>query len=103
MLIKISQIEPDQLTDLQMTELLFENVEDDIENGDLIFVPGSSKAVQYRLPIAVQLYQEGRAGKILFSGGVTWEDSSLPESHKLKEKAIEQGVPEKDILVEDLF
>ncbi|MDV2582389.1 hypothetical protein [Alkalibacillus haloalkaliphilus] len=48
MLIKISQLEPDQLTDLQMTELLFENIEDDFENGDLIFVPGSSKAVQYR-------------------------------------------------------
>lgn len=44
MLIKISQLDPSKLTDLQMTELLYKNIKDDNENGDLIFVPGSSKA-----------------------------------------------------------
>lgn len=101
MLIKISQLESEKLTDLQMTELLYKNLEDDNEKGDLIFVPGSNKAVEYRLPKAIQLYKEGRAKKILFSGGVTWEGFDLSEAHLLKQKAIEQGVPEKDILVED--
>jgi hypothetical protein len=45
MLIKISQLEPDKLPDLQMTELLYKNLVDDNENGDLIFVPRSNKAV----------------------------------------------------------
>lgn len=102
MLIKISQLEPDKLTDLQITELLYKNLDDDYKNSDLIFVPGSSKAVEYRLPKAIQLYNEGRAKKILFSGGVIWEGTNLPEAHLLKQKALEQGVPEEDILVEDI-
>lgn len=102
MLFKISQLNPVELTDLQMTELLYKNLVDDHEIGDLIFVPGSNKAVEYRLPKAVQLYNEGRAKKILFSGGVMWEGTNLTEAHLLKQKAIEQGVTEKDILVEDI-
>jgi uncharacterized SAM-binding protein YcdF (DUF218 family) len=101
-LIKISQLEPDNLTDLQMTELLYKNLDDDEKKGDLIFVPGSSKAVEYRLPKAIDLYKEGRAKKILFSGGVIWEGTNFSEAHLLKQKALEQGVPEEDIIVEDV-
>lgn len=102
MLINISQLEPNKLTDLQMTELIYKNLEDDNEIGDCILVPGSNKAVQYRLPKAIQLYKQGRANKILFSGGVIWEDNKLSEAQLLKEKAIEQGIPEEDIIVEDI-
>lgn len=69
MLIKISQLDPTHLANLQMTELLYKNIEDDNETGDVIFVPGSSKAVNYRLPKAIELYKPGRA-KILFLGGL---------------------------------
>ena len=99
---KISQLQPDSLSDLQMTELLYKNLEDDHEVGDCIFVPGSNKAVEYRLPKAIQLYKEGRAKKILFSGGVIWEGTSLSEAQLLKRKAIELGIPSEDILIEDL-
>jgi hypothetical protein len=43
--IKISQLEPDKPPDSHMTELLYKNLVDDNENGDLFLVPGSSKAV----------------------------------------------------------
>lgn len=102
MLINISQLEPNRLTDLQLTELIYKNLEDDNEIGDCILVPGSNKAVQYRLPKAIQLYKQGRANKILFSGGVMWEGNKLSEAQLLKEKAIEQGIPEEDIIVEDI-
>lgn len=102
MLINISQLEPNKLTDLQMTELIYKNLEDDNEIGDCILVPGSNKAVQYRLPKAIQLYKQGRANKILFSGGVMWEGNKLSEAQLLKEKAIEQGIPKEDIIVEDI-
>ncbi|MCZ8538644.1 YdcF family protein [Paenisporosarcina quisquiliarum] len=98
----ISQLEPNKLTDLQMTELIYSNLEDDNKNGDCILVPGSNKAVEYRLPKAIQLYKQGRANKILFSGGVIWEGNKLTEAQLLKEKAIEQGIPEEDIIVEDV-
>ena len=97
---KISELNPDKLTDKIMTNLLYGDITDDLKNGDCIFVFGSSKAVLYRLPKAIQLYSEGRANKILFSGGVAWNGNSLPEAILLKNKAIELGIPEKDILVE---
>jgi uncharacterized SAM-binding protein YcdF (DUF218 family) len=98
----ISKLDVEKLTNNQMTKLLFSGIEDDNEKGDCIFVAGSSKAVQYRLPKAVELYNQGRASKILFSGGVKWKDSELPEALELKNEAIALGVPEKDILTEDI-
>ncbi|MEI2664233.1 YdcF family protein [Rossellomorea sp. LJF3] len=83
-----------------MTHLLFSSIHDDQLKGDCIFVAGSSKAVKYRLPKAVELYKQGRAGKILFSGGVKWQGSEYTEAEELKKGAISLGVPEKDILIE---
>lgn len=98
MLINISKLDPNKLTDTQMNDLLYKNLEDDKEKRDVIFVSGSSKAVEYRLPKAIQLYREGRANKILFSGGVVWEGTTITEANLLRQAAIEQGVPEEDIL-----
>lgn len=99
---KIAQLQADKLSDSQMTALLYNNLEDDYKRGDCIFVPGSSKAVVYRLPKAVQLYKEGRAKKILFSGGVVWKGSHLPEAELMAKEAMKQGVPKEDILVENV-
>lgn len=97
----ISQLDSEKLTESQMTNLLFAGIKDDNKKGDCIFVVGSSMAVQYRLPKAVELYKQGRASKILFSGGVKWDASDLPEALLLKKEAISLGIPEKDILIED--
>ncbi|MGE6375825.1 hypothetical protein [Peribacillus muralis] len=58
---------------MQKTEWLYKNVEDDNEKGHVVFVPGSNKAIQ--------IYNEGRAKKILFSGRVIWEGTELSEAH----------------------
>ena len=97
---KISQLQTGKLTDTQMTALLYNKLEDDHQKGDCIFVPGSSQAVRYRLPKAVELYKKGRAKKILFSGGVVWEGTTLSEAELLRNKAIEMGIPNEDIIVE---
>src|SRR5699024_8395257 len=93
----ISNIEVEKLSDTQLTKLLFSDIEDDKKQGDCIFVVGSSKATQYRLPKAVELYKKGRASKILFSGGVTWNNNDAPEAINLKNQAMILGIPEKDI------
>jgi hypothetical protein len=98
----ISKLDGNQLTDAQMINLLFKGIEDAGETGDCIFVAGSSHAVKYRLPKAVELYKAGRAGKILFSGGVKWEDHPYCEALMLKHEAMKLGIPEEDILIEDL-
>ncbi|MBM7600275.1 uncharacterized SAM-binding protein YcdF (DUF218 family) [Virgibacillus halotolerans] len=97
---KISQLQPEQLSDRQRTELLFNNLDDNYKSGDCIFVPGSSRAVEYRLPKAIQLYKEGRANKILFSGGVIWKGTNLTEAELLANEAMRLGIPKNDILVE---
>ncbi|MBW3112300.1 YdcF family protein [Bacillus sp. MCCB 382] len=98
----ISTMSMERLTHEQMGHLLFSNIEDDHKSGDCIFVVGSSKALQYRLPKAVELYKQGRAGKILFSGGVKWNGSEFTEAEELKAEAVSLGVPEQDILTESL-
>ena len=97
----LSNLDSEKLTDKQMTSLLFTGIEDDNKIGDCIFVAGSSSAVRYRLPKAVELYKQGRAGKILFSGGVKWLENEFSEAMTLKKEAITLGVPERDILIED--
>lgn len=97
----LSKLEAEKLSDRQMTKLLYSDIEDDGKNGDCIFVVGSSKAIQYRLPKAVELYRAGRASKILFSGGVTWSGNDFSEAVSLKKAAISLGIPEQDILIED--
>lgn len=99
---RISELDENNLTDELMTRLIYSNISDDMKKGECIFVPGSKSAVQYRLPKAIQLYQQGRAKKILFSGGVIWNNSGLCEALLLKSKAIELGIPDNDILVETL-
>ncbi|NGP45703.1 YdcF family protein [Bacillaceae bacterium SIJ1] len=98
----ISQLEAEKLSDQQMTNLLFKDIKDNGKSGECIFVAGSSKAVLYRLPKAVQLYEEGRARKMLFSGGVVWDGNERPEAITLKKEAMGLGVPETAILTEDL-
>jgi len=98
---RISELCIEKLSDAQKTALLYNHSEDDQRQGDCIFVPGSSKAVEYRLPKAIQLYNEGRANKILFSGGVTWKGYDLTEAELMAEEAMRLGVPEGDILIDN--
>ncbi|MCP1158931.1 MULTISPECIES: YdcF family protein [Bacillus] len=97
----ISKLDFNQLSDRQIGDLLYKNIADDKKSGECIFVLGSSKAAEYRLPKALELYNSGRAGKLLFSGGVIWAPSRLCEADLLKEKALALGIPAADILIEN--
>ncbi|SDN70856.1 DUF218 domain-containing protein [Paenibacillus sp. yr247] len=98
---RISGLDPDNLTKEQIAKLIFEGIGDDGQSGDCIFVFGSNKSIKYRVPKAVELYKNGRAPKLLFSGGTVWEgQSNKAEALVMMEKAIELGVPDEDILIE---
>ncbi|WP_370222614.1 YdcF family protein [Cytobacillus sp.] len=99
---KISEFSPSHLNEDDISKLLYYGIEDNLQNGDLIFVPGSSKAAKYRLPQAIRLYQEGRASKLLFSGGVKWPGDELTEAEMLMKKAIGYGIPSKDLFIENI-
>lgn len=97
---KISELDPNQLSNETMTQLLFNGIGDDEKEADCIFVFGSSKSVQYRVPTAIDLYKKERAKKILLSGGNVWNGAEKPEAILMREKALELGVPVEVILVE---
>ena len=93
----VSQLNENALTDEQIQRLLFEGLTDEGHQADCILVLGSQKAVQYRVPVAVAAYHAGRAPKLLMSGGAA---VPVPEAELMRQRALELGVPDEDILVE---
>jgi len=73
---------------------------DYIQKSDSIILLEGDGFNRYRK--AVELYNEGYAGKIVFSGGITdYEYGSFPFSDILP-KILEEGVPKENIIHEDL-
>lgn len=54
-----------------------------------------------RIDYAIQLYREGKVKKILFAGGVNAPEK-ISQAAIAKRYAVERGVPESDILLEEL-
>lgn len=100
----ISDFDPKNVSRAQINQLLFENIGDDGQSGDCILVFGSLTAAKYRIPKAVELYQAQRAKKLLLSGGTILKgtDESISEAVMMKSRAIELGVKEEDILLEEM-
>lgn len=73
--------------------------------ADCIFVPGAairpgrkpSDALEFRLQAALELYQQGRAPRIVVSGG---GEGDYAEAEVMREWLIKRGVPEGAILAE---
>ncbi len=54
--------------------------------------------------LAVQIYKEGRAPLIIFSGSLSYKATFTPplnEAQAMKAYAADQGIPAKDMLIED--
>jgi uncharacterized SAM-binding protein YcdF (DUF218 family) len=76
--------------------ILFEGMADDGADGDVALVFGSKKAARYRVPVAVQLYQANRTGKLLMTGGKL----DVPEARQMADRAMELGIPAEHIYLE---
>jgi vancomycin permeability regulator SanA len=79
---------------------------DSLESADCILVPGAlvygdghlSWVLQDRVDYAIQLYNAGKAPKLLFSGDHGQTD--YDEVNAMKDYAVAQGVPEDDIFLD---
>jgi len=100
---RVSEINEKELTPEIINRLLFDGMEDNGETVDCIIVPGSRRAMVNRVPKAVELYREGRTKKLMLCGGITstTPGRTVSEADHMSLKAIEMGVPEDDILVEN--
>lgn len=101
---KVSSIKKADLTNDIVDKILYEGLEDTGETGDCIMVLGSRTAPKYRIPKAVSIYQHKRASKMLMCGGrkLQCDSGFFSEAEIMKRRVLEMGIPEKDILLEEL-
>lgn len=99
----VSKIKEEDLTIDVVDRLLFQGLEDTGECADCILILGSIKAAQYRVPVAVEVYKAGRADKLILCGGKLREfpNGSFSEAEHMRQAALELGVPEEDIILEN--
>ena len=99
----VSKIKEEDLTPQVIDKLLFEGLADSGEPADCIIVLGSLKAAKYRVPVAVDAYKAGRSSKILLCGGKLrdFPDGRYSEAEYMRKAAMELGVCEKNIILEN--
>lgn len=99
----VSSIKEENLTYELIDRLLFNGLEDTGEHTDCIIVLGSLKAAVYRVPVAVDAYKAGRAGKIILCGGVLrdFPVGKSTEAEYMLKTAFDQGVHKEDIIIEN--
>ena len=99
----VSNIKEQDLTLDMVDRVLFQGIEDTGENVDCILVLGSIKASQYRVPVAVDAYNAGRAKKLMLCGGKIREfpNGSYSEAVHMSKAVLELGVPEEAIIIEN--
>ena len=99
----VSSIQEENLTLELVDKLLFQGIEDTGESTDCIIVLGSVKAAKYRVPVAVDAYNAGRARKLILCGGKLrdFPNGKYSEAEHMCKAALELGVAEKDIILEN--
>lgn len=99
----VSQITEKDLTIEMVDRLMFQGLEDTGESADCVIVLGSIKAAKYRVPVAAQAYNAGRASKIMLCGGKLrdFPDGKYSEAEHMRKAALALGVAEEDIILED--
>ena len=99
----VSRITEEDLTIEVIDRLLFRGLEDTGKNTDCIIVLGSIKAAKYRVPVAVEAYKAGRTSKLMLCGGKLrdFPDGKCSEAEHMYQAALELGVAEEDIVLEN--
>lgn len=97
----VSELTEDKLNNEIIDRLLFDGLEDNGKSADSIIVLGSRSACEYRVPVAVNAYLQGRANNIIMCGGKIIDiNEGMSEAELMCKRAIESGVPEDKIIVE---
>ena len=99
----VSRIKEEDLTVEIVDRLLFQGLEDTGESVDCIIVLGSIKASKYRVPVAVDAYNTGRAHRIMLCGGKIREfsDARYSEAEDMYKAVLELGVSKENVILEN--
>ena len=103
--IKLSQINDMNLTDEQIDNIVYSDIEDDGLSSEYALVFGNSMLIKQRVNASVEAYKNGRIKKKVYMGGTNGvsnqNNSTIPEAIKMKQLALSLGVKENDILIDD--
>ncbi|MFR0822299.1 MAG: YdcF family protein [Clostridia bacterium] len=102
---KLSQIDTENITDKQIDKIVYSGIEDNGKSALVAIVFGNYRLQDIRIKKAVELYQIGRIKKLLLLGGTrgisNTEKIEKSEAICMKELAMQLGVLEEDIFVEE--
>ena len=100
----LSQINDENLTDGQIDNIVYSDIEDNGLSSEYALVFGNSMLIKERVTTSVDAYKNGRIKKIIYMGGSNGisnqDNSTIPEAIKMKELALSLGVKEEDILID---
>ena len=104
---KISKLKANDIlfkvSDEEITDIVFkkDNNYKSIKS-DIGIVLGGPSMIPNRIDKVIELYNQGLIDKILVSGGIGFfnRDKKIPEACKLEEYLFQNGIPKRDIIVE---
>lgn len=101
---KISKVDVTALSDEVLEHLIFDLPTEELPHCQCALVLGTSEPNTDRTPEAVRRYKSRECDKLVFSGGVYWdtEYGRLTEAEYMCRFAIEHGVPQSDIILDNL-
>lgn len=102
---KISQVDVKALSDEVLEKLIFDlPLEDSVPHCQCALVLGTNTPNIDRTPEAVLRYKNMECDKLVFSGGVYWdtEYGRVTEAEYMRLYALEQGVKDEDIILDNL-
>lgn len=102
---KLSKINDQNLNDKDIANIVYSNIKDNGKASKYGLVFGNSMLIKERVAKAVELYNNKRIQKVIFMGGINGvsnqNNSIIPEADKMKEIAIEAGINENDIILDN--
>lgn len=102
---RLSKIDSNNLTDTTIQKIVFEDIKESLKEAEYGIVFGNSMLIKERTSTAVLAYKTGRIKKIIFSGGSSGVSNQnkekIAEATRMKKIALDMGVDESDILVDD--
>ena len=99
----VSKLKEEDLSIDTIHRLLFQGLEDTGEKADCIIVLGSIKAAQYRVPVAIDASNAGRASKVMLCGGKLrdFPDGKYTEAEHMYKAVLGSGIAEENIILEN--
>lgn len=102
---KLSKINDQNLNDKDIATIVYSNIKDNGKTSKYCLVFGNNMLIKERVAKAVELYNNKRIQKVIFMGGTNGisnqNNSIISEADKMKELAIEAGINENDIILDN--